>query len=130
MQWQVKPPTRSLAGLSATLVSAAPVFLEEIEALAHPLGIEVASSAQSRFRAIDDAIVHDPDLVVIDAGVAEAIDLTDLISTLTGCLALRCVVIESPAGAPLSADLRSNPLVQVVQRPLSTAALSTALSSP
>lgn len=130
MQRQVEPPIRRLSGLRATVVSVAPVFLEEIEALAHPLGIEVASSAQSRFMAIDDAIVHDPDLVVIDAGVAETVDLTDLIATLTGSLALRCVVVESPAGAPLSVDLHADPLIQIVHRPLSAAALSSVLTRP
>jgi hypothetical protein len=122
--------TRGPASISATVVSASPVFLEEIEALAHPLGLKVASSAQNRFRAIDDAIVHDPDLVIVDAGVAETVDLPDLISALTESLALRCVIVESPGGDPLYADLRGEPLTRTVHRPLSAAALSSALSRP
>ena len=122
-------PVRGLGGFSATVVSASPVFVEEIETLARPLGLELASSAENRARAIDDAIIHDPNLVIVDAGVSETVDLTDLVSALTEALALHCVVVESPSGDPIPAELRASPLARVVQRPLSAAALSIALTA-
>lgn len=122
-------PTARMSHTNATLVTASQVFSEEITTLTAPSGLEITSVAETQFRAIDDAIFHDPSLVVIDAAIGETLDLADLVSTLTGSLALTCVIVESTRGTPLPPRVVSTPLVSVLRRPLTASAFDAVLAT-
>jgi len=123
-----EPHAARMSHNTATLVTASQVFSEEITTLTAPSGLEIASVAETQFRAIDDAIFHDPSLVVIDAAISETLDLADLVSALTGSLALTCVIVESTRGTPLPPRVVSTPLVSVLRRPLTASAFDAVLA--